>query len=442
MKADSTFTKMATTIKIIAKDIIRPSSPTPPNLRHHKLSFLDRQQYPIHIPLVLFFGQNSSSQNSDRFPICHQLKRSLSDALTKFYPLAGKTDDGDLFVDCNDSGALFVEAQVQARLSQAIERTTNENIAQYLPTKPYIFTDILLAVQVNFFECGGIAIGACISHKVADAMSFVTFLTAWAATCRGETQIMIPNFDLGYRFFPPVHFHNSPPSQEIVEYYTQLRKKLVVKRFVFDKERLLQLKALAHGVKDPTRVEVVSAFIYKQFVKINRAKVNPKRMFAFSYSVNLRPRMRLPDQLPGNESVFGNLSQPSSSTILTYEKVEKFYDLVSAMRLVIRKFKDDEKESVQNKVASANDDFMALLHNLDVVHLHFTSWCKFPLYEVDYGWGKPLAFSTQAVPTKNAVRLLDTTDGEGIQALVTLLDEDAALLPDELLSLENHDYSK
>ncbi|KAJ6917582.1 hypothetical protein NC652_019805 [Populus alba x Populus x berolinensis] len=46
----------------------------------------------------------------------------------------------------------------------------------------------------------------------------------------------------------------------------------------------------------------------------------------------------------------------------------------------------------------------------------FSSWCKFPFYEVDLGFGKPVWVGTGAF-------LLDTRDGEGIEAWVTLSEE-------------------
>ena len=44
---------------------------------------------------------------------------------------------------------------------------------------------IMNAVQVNYFT-SGIAIGACISHKIADGVSFIMFMKSWAAAARGD----------------------------------------------------------------------------------------------------------------------------------------------------------------------------------------------------------------------------------------------------------------
>lgn len=433
---------MASILEIISKEFIKPSSPTPQNLKNHRLSFLDQIHTRSYVPRIFFYKAPSCSPNIDRFQISHQLKRSLSDVLTKYYPLAGRINEDGLLVDCNDSGALFVEAQVHALLSQTIESSaTLEELEQYLPIKPFANCDdpkrdIVLAVQINFFECGGIGIGVCISHKVADLMSLVTFVNAWAATCRGERKLIPqPNFHLGSHHFPPRHIPRAPSSK--IENLMLVKEKVGTKRFLFDKKKLVELKALASSteVPDPTRVEVVSAFIYKQLMEIKyHAKVNPKKVFAFSHSVNLRTRMRQQDELPLDEFAFGNLAPSSMSAVFMYEEVEKFHDLVSAMRTVIRKFKDAADAIEMSRQ-------LAIIGNTDIHHCHFTSGCRFPLSEVDYGWGKPLSVCTRALPVKNAIILMDAKCGDGIQALVTLADEDMEMLPNELLSLENNDFS-
>ncbi|KAL0425424.1 UNVERIFIED_CONTAM: Vinorine synthase [Sesamum radiatum] len=115
-------------------------------------------------------------------------------------------------------------------------------------------------VQINLFECGGVAIGVCMSHLVADASSLVEFMNAWAATCRGENPKSAPEFGVMARYFPAQDLSDSNISPSLL----MGNDKLVTKRFVFNKEKLAALKqAAATGdgsdVKDPTRVEAVSA---------------------------------------------------------------------------------------------------------------------------------------------------------------------------------------
>lgn len=53
-------------------------------------------------------------------------------------------------------------------------------------------------------------------------------------------------------------------------------------------------------------------------------------------------------------------------------------------------------------------------HSMDDAYT-FSSWCKHPVYDVDFGWGKPVWFSTAVYPYKNNVVMMDCKDGEGLK---------------------------
>lgn len=62
----------------------------------------------------------------------------------------------------------------------------------------------------------------------------------------------------------------------------------------------------------------------------------------------------------------------------------------------------------------------------EVVTFSFTSLCRFPLYEADFGWGKPTWFGSPALTFKNLVFFVDTPSGDGIEAYVSLKKKDMA----------------
>lgn len=104
-------------VQVISKETIRPSSPTPIHLRSYKLSLLDQFSPQTYIPLILFFSGNGDP-NADK---SHQLRRSLSETLTHFYPLAGRIQEDDT-VNCNDKGVDFLEAQVNGLLLEFLKQ--------------------------------------------------------------------------------------------------------------------------------------------------------------------------------------------------------------------------------------------------------------------------------------------------------------------------------
>lgn len=429
-------------VEIILKEYIKPSSPTPLHLKHQNLSFIDRLPTPIYLPFILFYQNHASS---DRSQISQQLKLSISQALTKFYPLAGRIQD-DVFVDCNDSGALFIEAQVHSSLSEATQNFVIEEFNHYLPIKPYeiiensLRNDVPLAVQISFFECGGMSVGVCISHRIADALSVVMFLNSWAAICRGsdDREILTPNFDVGCLHFPPPEDVPRAPLISVAD-----KQKIVAKRFVFSKEKLERIKELASSdststIRDPTRVEALSAFICKNFIEVNRSKLDSETMFVAIHNVNLRPKMKLPH----DEIAFGNVSLPISAVLMP-EMEKECHNLAGHLRYAIRNVNDDfVKNVVQQREPYLRilSETRKLLSKTEMCYCNFTSWCRFPVYEVDFGWGKPFAIGTAAVPRKNTIILMSTKCGDGIEAWISMAEDHMELLPSDFLSLANHDF--
>jgi shikimate O-hydroxycinnamoyltransferase len=126
-----------------------------------------------------------------------------------------------------------------------------------LPFDPYSnFTEVgkkvLLAVQYNNFECGGVAVGVIFSHRIFDGTSVAAFINAWAGTSRGATEIINPSFDAAVHF-PPREISGFMMAQ------TNTKEKIVTRRFVFDKSSIDSLKkeaSVAFGPEDraPSRV--------------------------------------------------------------------------------------------------------------------------------------------------------------------------------------------
>lgn len=58
---------------------------------------------------------------------------------------------------------------------------------------------------------------------------------------------------------------------------------------------------------------------------------------------------------------------------------------------------------------------------------NFTSWCRFPIYDVDFGWGRPTWVCSSNRPHKNVIVLMSTKGGEGIEAWFNMLEEEMAM---------------
>ncbi|GER55497.1 HXXXD-type acyl-transferase family protein [Striga asiatica] len=397
-------------VELISKSILKPSSPTPQTHKTLKLSFFDQLVPPFYVPIIFFYP--APTKTSDAAHISHRLKQSFSHALSLFPALAGKIDpENPAAVQCSDAGARFTETRVHARLSDAIKDPKMENLIKYLPANPHsaIHEDSLLAVQINFFNCGGIALGICSSHQVTDGSSLVSFILSWAEIClRGQGQNRkFPEFDLA-RHFPPRDPSDPGFSQSI--YFK--KENLVTKRLVFDREKLAALRrAAAAGkvkVNHPTRVELVSAYIWKNIIEIGRAK-NIQLSSAW-HVVNLRPRVTSCEL----ENVFGNCIM--KKYIYSEGGEPEFRQLVGKMGNGLREI--DEEYVLRAGKGGYLDDlskYFDLVGKGEIETCGFSSWCRFPVYDVDFGWGKPEWVCPASCPEKNFSFMFGAKDGEGIE---------------------------
>ncbi|GFP98653.1 vinorine synthase [Phtheirospermum japonicum] len=430
----------AGSVDVISREIIKPSSPTPHTHKTLKLSFLDQLAPPFYVPVIFFYQadelKGSITKNPDiTTQISQNMKKSFSDALSLFYPLAGKLDPGNLAVDCNDAGAEFVQARVHARMDDVIQDPEMDQLLKYLPMDPTKVVGSgdsptapppppLLDVQINLFDCGGIAVGVCSSHQLSDANSLVAFIRTWAESCRrrqGQKGEFTPPpiFDLA-RHFPPRDLSGSGFSQSV---YLK-REKLVTKRFIFDTEKLAALRGAATSpsgsiVKDPTRVELVSAFIWKN---INGSGKN--QLSAAWHVVNLRPRITS----PAMENVFGNCIL--KQYIFSDDVGPEFHEPVGRLRSGLREVNEEyiwkagKDDGYLNGVSKAFD----LTVNGEMETCGFSSWSRFPVYDVDFGMGKPVWVCPTSCPEKNVCFLMGTKDGDGIELLVNMLETSAQLV--------------
>ncbi|XP_068328001.1 stemmadenine O-acetyltransferase-like [Pyrus communis] len=413
-------------IEIVSEDQCKPSSPTPDHLKSYKLSLLDQIAPIFYVPVVLFY---SAPENIDDTTIVDRLKKSLSETLTCFYPLAGRIE-GNASVDCEDGGVVFTKARAHIQLSEILKTPEMDLVQQLLPLDPYnIRTDkavAAMAVQLNCFDCGGMAIGICLSHKIADGATLSSFLDAWATRSRGISENITPSLNSA-TMFPPRDKEIFMPSNLIK------RENIVTKRFVFDASSLAKLKVkaskgLCADDRAPTRVEALTALLCKSSMNAKNGTLGKGRpSMAISHVVNLRERMAPP--LP--EHSFGNIWRFAVASIMNDESNPELHDFVVRLRKAIRKIDDDYVRKLQGEdgfthASEPLKETSELVSEGEVEFFRFSSWIRFSLYNTDFGWGKPTWACIPNVPMKNVVILLSSSSGDGIEAWVTLDEEDMA----------------
>ncbi|KAL3745948.1 hypothetical protein ACJRO7_014964 [Eucalyptus globulus] len=226
---------MAMRVKVVSTETIKPSSPTIPHLRNFNFCLLDQLAPPFCVPVVLFYSAPDEKAAPDSALVSGNLKTSLAQVLSLFYPLVGRVK-GNAGIDCDDEGALYLKAKAHFELSKVLSYPDIDQLQQFLPFSPYRVStnnedQVIEGVQANFFDCGGIRIGICISHKIANGTLVSAFLNAWSAIANngidGEASLITP-FLKASELFQPKDINFQIPSRVIS------REKLSTKRFCFD----------------------------------------------------------------------------------------------------------------------------------------------------------------------------------------------------------------
>ncbi|KAJ4890771.1 HXXXD-type acyl-transferase family protein [Raphanus sativus] len=408
-------------------ETIKPPSATPQCLRTLPLSVVDYRMQPVYTYACLFYTNDPSIPRQET---TKKLKTSLSQTLTSFYPFAGRVNG--LAVDCNDEGVIFVEATLgNSTLSAFLNSPapdSNDIQQTLLPlhcvpqTSEASVTWPLLLVKASYFQCGGMSLGICMSHKLADAASLSAFVRVWAATARGESgTVGKPEF-AGINVFPPP----PPPPNDASNVAETLRPKItgVTKRFVFSGSKIDELKANVEQTHKPTRVQCVTALLWR-CVSANTKASTTKVLYQ---PANLRTK--IPSLL--SENLIGNLISTSMTLsrkgeeIQIQETVKELRERAEELTGLVQEENDVSAASLGSKLLGKMvNDYSKLSNEPGHSMYAVTSWCRMPFYEADFGKGCPVWVVGNVAPRLELVTmLLDSNDFKGIEAWVTLSEED------------------
>ena len=104
--------------------------------------------------MTLFYPHTNTTTLPDFSTKSQLLQTSLSQTLSRFYPIAGRLHDAAT-VHCNDHGALFIESLTNASLSDILTPPNFDTLQCLLPSAD---TSMLLLVRFTSFRCGATAL--------------------------------------------------------------------------------------------------------------------------------------------------------------------------------------------------------------------------------------------------------------------------------------------
>ncbi|KAI5056509.1 hypothetical protein GOP47_0028327 [Adiantum capillus-veneris] len=409
-------------IRVLSRKSLLPSSPTPRQALF--LPSLDILWRELHYNRrLLFYERPFGSSASSSF--IQQLKHSLSLCLVHYFPWCGRLALGSdpphrLFIDCNDAGIEFVEASIDVPISQLAQdgfqmKPFFEQLCQMPDHKgDCLYSSPLLCIQVTTFSDGGFTLGITQSHVVADGHSLWNFIVSWSECSRGVPLSLPPLHDRQKLALPD-------PSPEIASLWNfsllDSDKEAAdpaggqeEKKDSLDTKPSSNGNSSSDGEPDPlvqsvldmsassvkklkneagegfTSYEVICAHFWQRTTASRQMLKHDPTHFAVLANCRSRITPPLPPAYFGNVICF-------SAALSSAGKIgnETLRSTASRIHKLILKSQDDIETFMHFLEAHGNSFASAVQAVRGSKGHNVASSPRFPVYQVDFGWGNPVA---------------------------------------------------
>ncbi|KAI0504728.1 hypothetical protein KFK09_015681 [Dendrobium nobile] len=380
-------------IEILEKGLVIPSVETP--AEDIWLSNLDLLAVRSHTATVYFYRRPF---NDAGFFSPETLKATLARTLVSFYPLAGRLvsgTDGRLCIRCTAEGVLFVVARSESAVEDFGDFAPSDELRRLLVP----FADgsdpanvPLVMFQLTLFRCGGVCLGTAIHHTAADGLASIHFINSWARITHTNTHILIPpslDHTLLCARSPPsiasdhIEYSQIPfiPSSTLPTFPSAILK--------LSNHHLALLKITPNNNNNQkTPLSTFKAVVFHIWRSACKARgLDPSSLTRLYIIVDARNRLRppLPAGYLGN-AVFRTSARAKAGEVseIGVGKIEAALNVIDDE--YIRSLVDYLEEKVDGIGAIRPRAIAWVLPETD---LWVVSWMGMPVYDADFGWGKP-----------------------------------------------------
>ncbi|KAJ0713921.1 putative quinate O-hydroxycinnamoyltransferase [Helianthus annuus] len=385
------------------------------------------------------------------------LKLSLSKTLSHFPALAGRltTDpEGHVHIHCNSSGVEFVHASA---MFHNVEQITARNCDVHPCFKTFFAFDNtvsyaghhqpIAAVQVTEVG-GGVFIGCTVNHAVVDGTSFWNFFNTFAEITKGVGKVTnSPDFSRENVFISPVvlplpaggpatTFSGDEPLRERIVHFSRdaiLKMKFKANNPLWNSDlKISDLYSNGNGkvngaLKPKSEISSFQSLCAHLWRGVTRArKFEATKTTTFRMAVNCRHRLE-PKVDP---LYFGNLIQSIPTVASVGELLS--HDLSWAANQLHQNVVAHDNATVRRGVKDwENQPKLFPLGNFDGAMITMGSSPRFPMYNNDFGWGRPIAVrSGKANKFDGKISAFPGRDGDGS------VDLEVVLAPQTMACLE------
>ncbi|KAJ1270164.1 hypothetical protein BS78_06G033600 [Paspalum vaginatum] len=317
----------------------------------------------------------------------------------------GVDANGNRAILLNNAGIRFVEATTDETLNSIVPVQPSPELLSLHPSGDADAEELML-VQVRRFACGSMAVGLTAHHLVADAYGRCGFVTAWGKATRGaavddldpavhrRSSVFTPRDPLRIEFqHRGVEFKRRGEEEEKGMENADPGDEVVVWRVHFSAKMVSGLKTAGAPRGQYSALKSLAAHLWRCVTVARR--LDESKVTALKMAVNGRRRMRHPAVPEGRCG-----APPSSSRAVA--RIDDSY---------FRSFIDFAGSGVveEEGLVPAADPTM-MVHSPDV---GVYSALGIPVYDVDFGAGRPFLYMPGYLPDKGLLFILPSPSGDG-----------------------------
>ncbi|KAM5573782.1 coniferyl alcohol acyltransferase [Rosa sericea] len=396
-------------VNFTRKFIVKASNPL---VKPHILTLSNLDLLSGRFPVTYFYFYPSKPDAN--MNTTESLKSSLAKTLNCYYPFAGRivlnpnTNEPEIM--CDNSGALVLEAQANIPLNTLNFYDLDQSLRGNKLVS--IHPDFPLQIQVTYYTCGGVSITFTFDHALGDASSFGKFLLSWSEMARNKPISCVPDHQRNLRISArnPPRYHSSLDQsfvkctmEEIMNIPTP--KTLVKRLYFIDNSSINQLQSQAcRSGKKRTKIEAVSAYVWKTMVKANIGTSTNKThtaMCKMGWLVDGRSRLHKRDHNDQNpnsnmSNYIGNvLSLAFGEASVNDLKKGSISDVANMVHEAISKVTNEEHfldliDWIECHRPGLMLSKIVLGQGGGVPALVLSSGRMFPVAELDFGFGSPV----------------------------------------------------
>nr|XP_010911178.1 putrescine hydroxycinnamoyltransferase 1 [Elaeis guineensis] len=409
-------------VEVVESSFVVPSEETPK--QEVWLSNLDLW-FGTHYTATVFVYVPNGDPN---FFSVEVLKAALGKALVSFYPMAGRlvvNRCGRAEIQCTGEGVLFVVARSNFTLRDFEDFTPPTEVRPLLvpPVESVEPPSILIMFQVTFLKCGGVCLGVNLHHSATDGLGVLHFLNTWSDIARGvglrappflDRTLLQPRSPLTILFGHVEYL--CLPSEDPSKAVIPLAEPMILK---ISRDQLDSLKNSCSGNRaGVSTFRALAAHIWRCACVVR--KLPSFRETRLYISTDARNRLKPP--LP--PTYLGNAAFRTSAVATAGEVISgPLEHLAEKIHAATVRSNDEFVRSLINFFEIAN---MRRMHPMSWAlrgtNIYVVSWLRLPIYEADFGWGKPvfMALARRRSPSGMVHIMRSPGDDGGISVMVAL----------------------